>query len=96
MNLLPTSRGSVALASTDPAADPVIDPNYYATHTDRAVMCAAMRRNMSAFETSEGQAIVVEEDPTAGFPPLTSKSTDAEWMHGYGGVGVRSTIQPVW
>lgn len=78
INLLPTSRGSVALASTDPAADPVIDPNYYATHTDRAVMRAAMRRNMSAFETSEGQAIVMEEVPPPGFPPLTSKSTDAE------------------
>ena len=41
-------------------------------------MCAAMRRNMSAFETSEGQAIVVEEVPPAGFPPLTSESTDQE------------------
>ena len=78
INLLPTSRGSIALASTDPATDPLFDPNYYATHTDRAVMRAAMRRNMSAFETPEGQAIIVEEVPPAGFPPLTSKSTDAE------------------
>ena len=78
INLLPTSRGSIALSSTDPAADPLFNPNYYATHTDRAVMRAAMRRNMSAFETPEGQAIIVEEVPPAGFPPLTSKSTDAE------------------
>ena len=78
INLLPTSRGSIALASTDPVADPLFDPNYYATHTDRAIMRAAMRRNMSAFETPEGQAIIVEEVPPAGFPPLTSKSTDVE------------------
>ena len=78
INLLPTSRGSITLTSTDPAAAPLFDPNYYATHTDRAVMRAAMRRNMSAFETPEGQAIIVEEVPPAGFPPLTSKSTDAE------------------
>jgi len=78
LNLLPTSRGSVSLASTDPTADPLIDPNYYATHTDRAVLRAAMRRNMSAFETPEGQAVVAEEVPPAGFPALTSKSTDEE------------------
>lgn len=78
INLLPTSRGSIGLASTDPAADPLIDPNYYATHTDRTIMRAAMRRNMSAFEISEGRAVVAEEVPPAGYPVLTSKSSDAE------------------
>ncbi len=37
-----------------------------------------MRRNMAAFETAEGQAVVAEEVPPAGFPALSSKSTDAE------------------
>ena len=78
INLLPTSRGSITLASTDPEADPLIDPNYYATHTDRTVLRAAIRRNISAFETPEGQAVVAEEVPPAGFPALTSKSTDEE------------------
>ena len=78
LNLLPTSRGSVTLASADPAADPLIDPNYYASHTDRVVLRAAMRRNMSAFETPVGKAMVKEEIPPAGFPTLTSQSTDAE------------------
>ena len=41
-------------------------------------MRTALRRNMSAFETPEGQAIVAEDFPPAGFPALTSKSTDAE------------------
>ncbi|KAI4248158.1 MAG: hypothetical protein LQ352_006003 [Teloschistes flavicans] len=78
LNLLPTSRGSLSLASTDPVADLLIDPNYYATHFDRAVMRSAMRRNMAAFETPEGQAVVAEEVAPAGFPSLTSKSTDEE------------------
>ena len=78
LNLLPTSRGAITLASSDPAADPLIDPNYYSTNTDRVIMRAAMRRNMSAFETPEGQAVVAEEVPPSGFPALTSKSTDEE------------------
>lgn len=78
LNLLPTSGGSIGLASTNPTANPLLDPNYYATHTDRAVMRAAMRKNMSTFETSEGRAIVAKEVPPAGLPALTSKSTDAE------------------
>lgn len=36
LNLHPTSRGSVTLASTDPAADPLIDPNCYETEADNA------------------------------------------------------------
>ncbi len=78
IGLLPTSRGSVTLASTDPMEDPLQDPNYYATEFDRVVLRAAMRRNMAAFETREGQAVVVEEVPPAGFPTLSSKSTDEE------------------
>ena len=78
IGLLPTSRGSVTLASTNPKEDPLINPNYYATHFDRAVLRAAMRRKMTAFETPEGQAVIVEEIPPAGFPALTSKSTDDE------------------
>lgn len=78
IGLLPTSRGSITLASTDPASDPLQDPNYYATEFDRVVLRAAMRRNMAAFETAEGQAVVAEEVPPARFPALSSKSTDAE------------------
>ena len=78
LNLLPTSRGTLTLASTDPEADPLIDPNYYATHFDRAVLRAAMRRNMSAFETPEAQAVVAEEVAPARYPILNSKSTDEE------------------
>ena len=38
MACLPTSRGSITLASDDPTAAPIIDPNYCATEADRFVM----------------------------------------------------------
>ncbi len=42
-NLRPTSRGFVTLASPDPYASPVIQPNYLATEEDRAVAADAIR-----------------------------------------------------
>jgi choline dehydrogenase-like flavoprotein len=78
LNLLPTSRGSVRLASADPLADPLIDPNYFATEADRVVLRQAMRLTMRAFETPEGQEIVEREFIPEGMTVLTSKSSDAE------------------
>lgn len=78
LNLLPTSRGSITLASTDPSADPLIDPNYYATHTDRCILRTAIRRNMAAFETPEAREVVKEEVPPPGYPALTSENSDEE------------------
>ena len=42
-NLRPTSRGEIRLASPDPAAPPLIDPNYLATPEDRRVAVAGLR-----------------------------------------------------
>lgn len=42
-NLRPTSRGTIRLRSPDPAAAPVIDPNYLATADDRRVAADAIR-----------------------------------------------------
>jgi choline dehydrogenase len=42
-NLRPTSRGSVHAASPDPAAAPVIAPNYLSTEEDRRVAAASLR-----------------------------------------------------
>ncbi len=41
--LNPTSRGSVELASADPRAKPLIDPNYLATELDQHVTVKAFR-----------------------------------------------------
>ena len=42
-NLRPTSRGSVRLRSSDPAATPVIKPNYLSTDEDRRIAASAIR-----------------------------------------------------
>src|SRR5262252_8015533 len=42
-NLQPTSRGYVRLRSTDPAAAPVIKPNYLSTDEDRRVAADSIR-----------------------------------------------------
>ncbi len=42
-NLRPTSRGTIRLRSTDPAAKPVIAPNYLSTPEDRRVAADAIR-----------------------------------------------------
>ena len=42
-NLRPTSRGSVAIASADAAAKPIIAPNYLSTDADRQVAADAIR-----------------------------------------------------
>jgi choline dehydrogenase len=42
-NLRPTSRGAVRLRSRDPAAKPVIKPNYLSTDADRRIAASAIR-----------------------------------------------------
>ena len=42
-NLRPTSRGTIRLRSADPAAKPVIAPNYLSTPEDRRVAADAIR-----------------------------------------------------
>jgi choline dehydrogenase len=42
-NLRPTSRGTIRLRSADPAAKPVIAPNYLATYEDKHVAADAIR-----------------------------------------------------
>lgn len=43
-NLRPSSRGSIHIRSTDPAAAPAIDPNYLATEEDRLVAAESIRK----------------------------------------------------
>ena len=78
LNVLPTSRGTVKLASTDPTADPLIDPNYFATQADRVVLREGLRLSMRAFETPGAQAFIDREVVPAGFKALTSQSSDEE------------------
>ena len=104
LNLLPTSRGSVRLASADPGADPLIDPNYYATEADRVVLREGIRLAIRALETPEGQKIVDEEIVPVGFEPLTTttssdedidkrvKRSAATWFHPAGSAAMGKVV----
>lgn len=76
IGLLPTSRGSVTLASLDPADAPLIDPNYNATEVDRYVMRSGLKKMMKVLlDTKEGKAIVEGEAVGEGQTVLTSTSS---------------------
>lgn len=77
--LLPTSRGTVNLASSDPAAAPLIDPNYYATEADRYVLRTGLRKIIEVLlNTKEGQAFIEGETAADNQRPLDSQASDAE------------------
>ena len=68
MGCLPTSRGSISLASSDTTIQPVIDTNYYATEADRHVMREGFRMlSRLMLETPEGKELVTEEHNPEGF-----------------------------
>src|ERR1700760_1601897 len=77
--MLPTSRGSITLASSDPSDAPVIDPNYYATEFDRVLLRTGIRSVIQLMlGTKEGQSFVDSETPPPGFAPLSLDASDAE------------------
>ncbi|KAL1966803.1 hypothetical protein VTN77DRAFT_3768 [Rasamsonia byssochlamydoides] len=76
---LPTSRGSISIKSASPSDPPSIDPNYYATETDRTILIHATRRNLQALlETEAGKEYFEMEVAPPGLPALTSQSSDAD------------------
>ncbi|KAI9927474.1 hypothetical protein MW887_003088 [Aspergillus wentii] len=76
--LLPTSRGRVTLANTDPTSNPIIDPNYLEMATDRAALHATMRLAYRIMETDAAQEVVMGEVPPPGQKPLNSTRTNEE------------------
>ncbi|KAI9653997.1 MAG: hypothetical protein M1821_006858 [Bathelium mastoideum] len=76
---LPTSRGSISIASATASDAPVITPNYYGTETDRIALVYGARRAMRALlATSAGKACIKGEAAPPGTPSLSDRSTDAE------------------
>lgn len=69
----PTSRGSIHLASADPAAPPAIQPNYLSTNFDRDQMLAGARmlRELAAMP---GLADVIEAEIRPGGPALDDEA----------------------
>jgi choline dehydrogenase-like flavoprotein len=78
MGCLPTSRGTITLASNDPATPPIIDPNYYATETDKHVMREGFRMHSRLmFDTPEGKDLVIGEHIPAGLSGGLDASDEA-------------------
>ena len=89
MLALPTSRGQVSLASGSMSDPPVVDPNYYGTATDRAVLIYGARRLTQAFgETKAGKECILQEVPPPGMSELTSQSDDEQFDQRIRAVGV--------
>ena len=79
IGMLPTSRGSVTISSSDPSAAPVINPNYYATEADKFVMREGLRKFAYVMkETPSGKEMVESETVSDGRVPMTAFSTDEE------------------
>ena len=79
LGMVPTSRGCVTIASADARTPPLIDPNYYSTEVDRAILRAAIRQTTHVLsETPEGKEMIECEAPHPGFFPLRPDSTDEE------------------
>ena len=79
-HMLPLSRGTVTLRSADPRDNPVCNPRYLSTKTDRFILRRAIRENLRLVET-EPLALEIEgEVPPADprFPALTAASSDEE------------------
>ncbi|KAL9622538.1 MAG: hypothetical protein Q9160_003035 [Pyrenula sp. 1 TL-2023] len=87
-NLLPFSRGSVHIASTDPLSYPIIDPNFLSLDWETDIQAAIARtirkfwgtqpiRNYGVVETSPGLSVV----------PLNA--TDSQWER-----YIKSTVSP--
>lgn len=81
VNLLPTSRGTVMLASADINDPPLIDPNYHATEVDKFVGRDGIRLQVKfagSNKTIMGREILDGELGAPGFDkPFTVDSTDA-------------------
>jgi choline dehydrogenase-like flavoprotein len=76
--LSPTSRGTVTLASDKATDNPVIDPRYFTTEHDRAVMRAGIRLTLQAMESEAMRNYVEGETPPPGMPRISSTSSDAD------------------
>lgn len=78
LHYLPTSRGTITLASKDPADSPVMDPNHLDTEADRYRHRVLMRMTSNLMSTPAGREMVVEEAVPEGSKAVTTDSTNEE------------------
>jgi choline dehydrogenase-like flavoprotein len=78
LHMLPLSRGTVTLASPDPAANPIINPRFLSTHTDRFIMRRAVRENIALASTAPLADVLEGEVAPVGFEALGPESSDEQ------------------
>lgn len=81
LSMNPTSRGSITLSSSNPGDPPVIDPNYYATESDRVMLRSGIQQAMkvvSSLKTKDGRTIVAGETPPPGRQALAPGASDGQ------------------
>ncbi|GAA5021369.1 GMC family oxidoreductase N-terminal domain-containing protein [Actinopolymorpha pittospori] len=71
--LTPKGRGTVRLASTDPAAAPLIDPRYYAEPADRHLVVEGLHRTVEICESPIMRALI-------GPPSFPTTTDDASLL----------------
>ncbi|KAF3385781.1 Pyranose dehydrogenase 3 [Talaromyces pinophilus] len=77
--MLPTSRGSIKLADTNPHTAPLVDPNYMATEADRYILREGMRKLYQVFrETDAGRAIIDSETVGEGLKAVSAEIGDED------------------
>ncbi|KAF5520775.1 Oxygen-dependent choline dehydrogenase [Colletotrichum aenigma] len=81
VSFLPTSRGTVSLASADPADSPVINLNYLDTEVDRHVYREGIRQMTKLMlNTAFGKEYIVGETAPDNTEPVSLEDTD-EYLH---------------
>lgn len=78
LGISPISRGTISLASRDPLAQPIIDPNYYSTEVDRVAIRTAVRKAIQVYTSEPLKGLIEGEAPPPGYTPLTEHSSDRE------------------
>ncbi|KAK6907153.1 hypothetical protein I204_00044 [Kwoniella mangroviensis CBS 8886] len=79
--LLPFSRGTVKIKSTDPFEYPDLDPRYFAADVDLQIQIAGLRMARKIFQTAPLRSIVTEENaPGYGTVPEDGNGgSDEDW-----------------
>jgi choline dehydrogenase-like flavoprotein len=78
LNYIPTSRGNIALASSDPSDKPLIDHNHYATKADRHQIHTRARMITRLMNTPEVKEMISGEAVPEGHEAFTEDSADGD------------------
>ncbi|WVR03979.1 hypothetical protein IAU60_000978 [Kwoniella sp. DSM 27419] len=80
--LLPFSRGTVAITSTDPFSYPTVDPRYFSADVDMQIQIAGLRQARRIFQTAPLKDLVSWENaPGFDTVPDNFGGSDDDWRN---------------